>query len=155
MNRATDLLFRIGLIVKGVDSLFEVIGGVLLTMPMKLARYLLVLSQHELYRHHEVLSGRLDKLAEEVTVHVHLGSALYLLFHGLAKVILIAAIFMRRNWGFVGFMAVMSLFTAIELARAISAHEIVTAVLGMFDLLVVGLIYKEYRANKRIESGKA
>ena len=144
-HKATDFLFRTGLVVKGVDSLFEVIGGVLLTMPTKLARYILVLSQHELDRHHEVLAGRLDKLADDVTVHVHLASALYLLVHGLAKVILISAIFFRKRWGYIGFIGVLSLFTAIEMTRAITAHEIVTGVLGLFDVAVVLLILKEYR----------
>ena len=147
MNKTTDLLFRLGLYTKGIDSLFEVIGGLLLTMPTRLSRYILVLSQHELYRHHQVLSGRLDRLAESVLVHAHLASALYLFVHGLSKVILISAIFKGKRWGYTGLMGVLSLFAVIELTRAVTAHELVTGILGIFDGIVIFLIYKEFRAR--------
>ena len=146
-SKATDLLFDIGMFVKGVDSAFEVIGGIILTMPTKLSRYILVISQHEAFRHHLALAGKLDRLAESVSMHPSLGEAIYLMVHGLAKVILILAIIRQKKWGYTGFIAVLSLFTLIELGRAVSAHEVVTGVLGVFDLFVVALIYKEYRAR--------
>jgi len=147
MNKTTDTLFNIGLAVKGVDSVFEVIGGVLLTMPTKLARYLLVLSQHELYKHHHVLSGQLDKLADSVSAHASMGEAIYLAVHGLAKVILIAAIYGGKKWGYLGLMGVLSVFAVIEISRGIYAHEVVTGALALFDIAMVVLIYKEYRAR--------
>jgi len=145
MHRTTDILFRIGLIVKGFDALLEVVGGILLLMPTRLARYILVLSQHELYRHHAVLSGKLDRLAETVLEHVHIWAAIYLMLHGLSKVILVGGIFCGKKWGYVGLIGVLGFFTAFELIRAVSAREPVSGVLGVFDLMVVGLIFKEYR----------
>ena len=146
-NKSTDILFRIGLLVKGVDAVFEVVGGILLTMPTKLARYLLVLSQHELYRHHQVLSGRLDRLADTVQAHPHLGAAVYLIAHGAAKIILIAAIVRGKRWGYTGLMGVLSLFTLLEAGRAIADHEVLTGLLALFDAVVVVLTYKEYKAR--------
>jgi uncharacterized membrane protein len=147
MKKTTDLIFRLSLIAKGADSVMEVIGGLLLIRPTRIARYLSVLSQHEVYRGHAALSGRLDHLAQTITVHASLGEAIYLLVHGLAKVILIAAIFQNKRWGYVGLIGVLSIFTLVELTRAITAHEIVTGALGLFDLVIVILIYKEYRVR--------
>lgn len=147
IGRVTDVIFRIGLIVKGVDSAFEVVGGLLLAMPIRLSRALLVLGQHEAYRHHEVLAGRLDRLADSVLEHSSMGEAAYLMVHGLAKVVLIAAIFRGKQWGYTGLIGVLSFFTLIELTRAIAAHEVVTAALGLFDIVMVILIAKEYRAH--------
>lgn len=147
LSKTTDFLFRIGMIVKGVDSLFEVAGGIILMMPTRLARYLLVVSQHEAFRHHTALAGRLDKLADTVTMHPSVGEAAYLMVHGLAKVILIAGIVAQKRWGYVGFIAVLSLFTGIELVRSVTAREVVTGVFGLFDACVVVLIYKEYRTR--------
>jgi len=147
VGRTTDDLFKFGLVVKGVDSIFEVIGGIMLTMPTKIARYLAVLSQHELYRHHEVLSGRIDKLADTITVHAHIGAAIYLMVHGLSKLILILAIMKGKRWGYVGLIVVLSIFTGIEMWQGVFKHEWVTGVLGIFDLVVVLLILKEYRAK--------
>ena len=147
LSKTTDLLFKIGMIVKGIDSVFEVIGGIILTMPTKLARYILVFSQHEAFRHHTVLAGKLDRLAENVTMHPSIGQAVYLMVHGLAKVILILAITRNKRWGYTGFIGVLSLFTAIEMVRAISAHEVVTGVFGLFDMFVVAIIYKEFKSR--------
>ena len=147
VSKTTDLLFRVGMTVKGVDSLFEVIGGIILTMPTKLARYILVLSQHEAFRHHMALSGRLDRIAEKVMMHPSMGEAVYLMVHGLSKVILIVAIIRGRKWGYLGLMGVLSLFTLVELTRAIAAHEVVTGIFGVIDLGVVFLIYKEYASR--------
>jgi uncharacterized membrane protein len=133
------------LIVKGVDAVFEMIGGVLLTMPIRLARYLLILSDHELYKNHKALSGHLDQLATSVQNHPSMPQAAYLLVHGAAKVILIVAIYRGKKWGYTGLIGVLSLFTLIEFGRAISAREVVTGCLGLFDLGIVVLIAKEYR----------
>lgn len=139
-----NFLFRLGLIVKAVDSLFEVAGGIILVTPMRLARYILVLSQHEAFRHHEALAGRLDRLATGVTMHPSMAEAVYLIVHGLTKVILILAIARGLRWGYVGFMAILSLFAAIELVRACTAREVVTGALGLFDVGVVFVIWREY-----------
>jgi len=142
-----DFIFRLGLIIKGIDSLFEVIGGILLTMPTKLSRYLLVISQHEAFRHHEALAGRLDHLAGMATMHPSMVEAVYLIVHGATKVVLIVAIARGFRWGYIGLMAVLSLFACIELVRAGTAREVVTGVLGLFDLAVVFVIYREYRSR--------
>jgi uncharacterized membrane protein len=146
MGKTTDVLFRIGLIVKGVDSLFEVAGGILLMMPTRLARYITVIAEHEVYRHHEALAGRLDNIADSVEMHASMGEAVYLLLHGLAKVILIAAVFKGKRWGYTGLIGVLSFFALVELTRAITAHEVFTALFAALDVFVVVLISKEYRA---------
>jgi uncharacterized membrane protein len=147
VSKTTDLLFHVGMIVKGIDSVFEVIGGILLTMPTNLARYISVISEHEAFRHHAVLAGRLDKIADSVVMHPSMVEAAYLAVHGLAKVILIAAIVAHKRWGYVGLIVVLSLFSVIELVRAGTAREIVTFLFGLLDVFVVVLIYKEYRAR--------
>jgi uncharacterized membrane protein len=147
VSKTTDFFFRFGLIVKGVDSVFEVFGAILLFMPMRLERYFLVLSQHEIYRHHEAMAGRIDHLADRVLEHASVGEAAYLAIHGLAKVILIAAIYRDKRWGYVGLMGVLTLFACIELVRAFTAREVVTGILSGFDILMVVLIFKEYRSH--------
>lgn len=146
-SKATDNLFHIGLIVKAVDAVFEVVGGVLFTMPTKLSRWLLVLSQHELYHHHQVLSGRLDRLADRVETHASIGEAVYLIVHGAAKVILVSAIFKEKKWGYLGMIWVLSIFGMIEFGQAIFKGEVLVAVLGIFDAALVYLIAKEYKSR--------
>ena len=146
-SKATDSLFRIGLIVKGVDALFEVVGGALFAMPGRLARWILVLSQLEVYRHHDALAGRLDNLADRIHNHASIGQAVYLIVHGAAKVILVSAIFKEKKWGYQGLIGVLSIFGLIEFGQALVKGEVVVALLGVFDAALVYLIAKEYRAK--------
>ena len=145
MAKSKDLVFRVGLLVKGVDSLLEVLGGLLLTQPTKIARYLSVLSQHEVYKQHLVLAGHIDRLTDTFTTHTSLVEAGYLMLHGSAKVILILAVMRNKKWGFVGLIGVLIFFTTIEIVRAVAAKEIVTAAFALFDLLVACIIASEYK----------
>jgi uncharacterized membrane protein len=144
-RNATDVAFRVGLLIKGLDALFEVFGGVLLAQPSKVARYVSALTQHDVFRHHQVLAGNLDHLSQTIATHASLGEAAYLLVHGLAKVILIVAALRNKKWGFQGLILVLSIFMAIEFVRSITAREIFTGAFGLFDLVVVALVAKEYR----------
>jgi uncharacterized membrane protein len=145
MSKTKDLVFRLGLLLKGADSLLEVLGGLLLTQPIKIARYLSILSQHEAYKQHQILAGHLEKINETITTHTSLWQAAYLMAHGVAKVVLIVAIVRNRKWGYIGLIGVLSLFTLIEMVRALTAREIFTGAFGVLDLLVAALIYSEYR----------
>ena len=149
-DKLTELFFRISMAVKGFDSLLEVLGGIALTMPLKVQRLLLILSQHEAFRHHAAMSGRLDRLAETVTTHPSMGTAAYLMVHGGTKVFLIGAILKGKRWAYVGLISVLTLFTFVEIARAAMESEIVTAAFGALDLVVVVLIYREYRMRFKL-----
>jgi uncharacterized membrane protein len=144
-KQATDTLFRVGLIGKGVDAVLEVAGGFLLLTPTRLARWVTLLSQHELYRHHQVLAGHLDNLAASVSEKASMVEAAYLMVHGTAKIVLILGIVAGKRWGYSGLIAVLSFFTCVEFGRALTAHELLTGLLGVFDLMVVAIIYKEYK----------
>jgi uncharacterized membrane protein len=145
MRKSTDVIFRIGLAFKGIDSMLEVVGGVLLTMPTKLARYITLIAEHEVYRHHEALAGRLDHVADSVAMKASMVEAVYLIIHGLAKVILIYAVFRNRKWGYEGLVVVLTLFTLVELGRAITAREIFTGLFGLLDFVLAFLLYKELK----------
>lgn len=147
MNKSADAIFKIGLFIKGFDSILEAIGGVVLFFPTKLSLYLAVLAQHELFKHHDVLAGRLDRLADTVEMKVTLAGALYLFIHGSAKSVLIWGVFKEKAWGYVGLIVVMSIFAIIEFGRSIQAHEPIVGLLALFDLGLVWLMRKEYYAR--------
>jgi uncharacterized membrane protein len=146
-----EWFFRAGILLKGIDSAFEVLGGILLLMPVRLATWLWLLADHEIYKHHDVLAGRFDHLAETVVTKDSPFMAGYLLVHGLSKVILIYGIFQEKVWGYKGLIVVLAFFTLIEVAQGLHGHEIVTLILAGFDALLVFLMAKEYRKKFVLE----
>ena len=92
-----------------------------------------------------VLAGKLDRIADTISMRANPTEAVYLMVHGLSKVILISAIVAGKRWGYTGLIVVLSLFTCVEVVQAIIAAEPVTGIFGLFDLFVVAIIAKEYR----------
>ena len=147
----TRLLFTIGIIGKGVDSLLEIAGGVLLLTPVTVNNTIQYLLVHELLN-----QGRhptIAKLQYSAAVHLSEASpwaAVYLIVHGTAKVVLIAAIFFRKRWGYVGLMWVLSIFALIEFVKGAMDASWPTIIFGVGDCILVFLIWKEYRQIPRL-----
>ncbi len=145
-SSTVDILFRASLILKGLDALLEALGGILLLMPFELDRTISFLLQHELYaevRH--PTTAHIEHAAAVALQNATLVGAIYLIIHGLAKVILIAAVFKEKKWGFVGLVGVLSVFALVELFRFATTHSVLVLALALFDAFIVYLIAKEYR----------
>jgi uncharacterized membrane protein len=106
--RPRDLLdqtFEVGIILKGLDGLLEVIGGLLLLVvsPATIDRVVTSLTQHELSEDpHDFLATHLLKTTHGLTGSAVLFGAVYLLAHGLVKVILVAALLKNQLWAYPG-----------------------------------------------------
>src|SRR4029453_5462626 len=90
-----DQTFEVGIILKGLDGVLEVIGGLLLLVvsPATIDRLVTSLTQAELSAGpHAFLARPLLKPAHGLTGSAVLFGAAYLLAHGMVKVILVAAL---------------------------------------------------------------
>ena len=93
LSPALDKTFKIGLVLKGLDGILEVIGGILLLFltPAAIQRIVRALTAHELSEDpHDLIARYLL----HTTAHLHHGTtlfgAIYLLSHGVAKIVLVA-----------------------------------------------------------------
>ena len=104
--RPRDLLdqtFEVGIILKGLDGLLEVIGGLLLLVvsPATIDRVVTSLTQHELSEDpHDFLATHLLRTAHGLTGSAVLFGAVYLLAHGVVKVVLVAALLKDQRWAY-------------------------------------------------------
>src|SRR5260370_41733033 len=103
-----DRAFAVGIILKGLDGILEVGGGVLLLVvrPATIDRVTRALSQHELSEDpHDYLATHLLHAAGSLTGSSLELDALYLVSHGVVKIPLVVALLrnMRRAypWMFV------------------------------------------------------
>ncbi len=73
---------------------------------------------------------------------------IYLISHGVIKLVLIWAMLRRKMWAYPWSMWVISGFIAYQLYRFASTHSLALIVLSVLDAIVVYLIYHEYRTRK-------
>ena len=145
-------LFQLGMVVKGLDGILEVAGGVLLAVlgPAGVGRTVTFLTQHELS---EDPGDRLARWVVEHFGHLAAGTVLfasaYLLVHGAVKVVLAAGLIRGRlgvfPWG-LGFLGTFILYQAYRLTVRPSVG---LAALTVLDLVIVALVWREYEALRK------
>ncbi len=143
-----DQAFQIGIILKGLDGVLEVIGGLLLLVvsPATIDRVVTSLTQHELSEDpHDFLAMHLLKTAHGLTGSAVLFGAAYLLSHGAVKIILVAALLKNELWAYPWTIAFLGVFIVYQVYRLSVKPSVGLTLLTLFDASVAWLTYREYR----------
>jgi uncharacterized membrane protein len=145
---AIDKTFRVSLYLKALDGLLECLGGVLLLFinPDRINRWAARLTEGELSRDpRDFIANHILKTAHNLTGTSLVFGAVYLLAHGVVKLILVVEVLRDHLWAYVGLIAVTSLFVIYQVYRIIDEFSIGLVLLTLFDLLIIYLTQNEYR----------
>jgi uncharacterized membrane protein len=151
-DRRFHRIFEIGILLKGAHALIECLGGLALAFLRTdgLVNLVSELTQHELMRHpNDFVAARLLAMAQTFTVGTQHFYAFYLLSHGLIKIFLVLALLRNKLWAYPVSLAVLGLFIVYQLYRFSYTHGIGLIVLTVFDIVVIALIWHEYRLVRR------
>ena len=146
-------IFTISLLLKGAHAVVECIGGVLLAVVSTGAITALVndLTQEELIEDpHDFVATHLSVMAQGFTGDTQRFYALYLFSHGFVKIFLVAGLLARRLWAYPVAIVVLGLFIAYQLYRFSYTNGIGLLVLTVFDLVVIGLTWHEWRVIRTL-----
>lgn len=147
-----DRVFAVGIMGKGLNGAAElVIGTVLLMTPLvQLQSVAAHLSSAELAEDpHDLVATHLLHTVHGLTAQTALFGAIYLLLHGVVKVVLVAALLRDRLWAYPWMIAVLGLFIGYQVYRMVLHPTAGLAVLTLFDLVIVTLTWREMRYQQR------
>jgi uncharacterized membrane protein len=153
-----DRVFEVGIIAKGLNGVLELVGGVLLLFvsPANLQRVVRALTQGELSEDpHDFIATHLLHTAAGLTGSATLFGAVYLLVHGLVKVVLVAALLRDKLWAYPWLIGVLSVFIAYQVYRIALRPSGGLIALTAFDVLIVILTWREMRQQYRRRSSTA
>jgi uncharacterized membrane protein len=139
--------FRTGIAAKGIDGVLETAGGVLLWF-VKPSSFVWVqtLWFNELARDpHDYVAAHLLRVSEMLVGGDPVFASLYLLSHGLVKLVLAAALWLDRLWAYPAAIFVFGGFCVYQVYRYTYTHSAALLWLTVFDLAVVYLTWQEYR----------
>ena len=142
-----DRAFAVGIILKGLDGVLEVVGGFLLLVvsPATIDQVSKALTQHELSEDpHDFLATHLLHAAGSLTGSSLQFGAAYLLLHGVVKIVLVAALLKDKIWAYPWMLAFLLVFIVYQIYRMTFAFSIGLLGLTIFDVVVVWLTYREY-----------
>ena len=152
MSYALDQTFKVGLVLKAADGVVETIAGVLLLFitPSTIERIARTVTAHELG---EDPHDRLAHYILHTTGHLSSGTtlfgAIYLLSHGISKIVLVALVLRNKLWAYPWLMALLGVFIVYQLYVIILVKFSwgLTA-LTVFDVFLVWLTWREYEAKR-------
>jgi uncharacterized membrane protein len=151
-ERHVHRIFEIGVLPKGAHALIECIGGLVLAFVSTSAITNLVnaLTQEELIEDpDDFVATHLLSLAQNLTVSTQRFYAFYLLSHGVIKLLLVAGLLRNKLWAYPVSLVVLGLFIIYQIYRFSYTHGVGLIVLTVFDVIVMGLIWHEYRLVRR------
>ena len=150
-------LFEISVALKGIHALFEIAGGILLYFisTRTIVEWVSALTQDELTEDpNSFLSNYLLNAAQHVTLAGKTFAVLYLLSHGLIKAALVAGLLRNKYWAYPASLVVLWLYVIYQLYRFSVTLSIGMALLTIFDIIVIWLIWHEYKIVKSERGGK-
>jgi len=146
-----DRTFRISVALKGLDGVLEVIGGIalLFVSPATLQSWARSLTAHELAQDpHDFVARHLLHSASQLSHSTTLFGAVYLLTHGIAKVVLVVAVLRGQLWAYPWMIALLGVFIVYQIYRLSYRISIGLLLLTLFDVFVVVLTVLEYRRKR-------
>lgn len=143
--------FEIGLILKGINGLLEIVGGLLLLFlnPDRMDKLIIILTQNELSKDpNDKVANTLISLGHSLSISPNHYGIYYLMTHGLIKCILIFLLWRKKIWAYPLTMVVLAIFITYQLYRYTISPSAFLIALSVFDSIMIVLIFLEYRKIK-------
>jgi len=152
-----DKVFAVGLGLKGLDGLGEVVGGLwlLLLGPLRLQAWIGALVAPELRQDPgDFVATHILHWAAQFNQGSVLFAAIYLLSHGVTKLVVIVEILRGRLWAYPGLIWLTAAFAAYQIYHmAVAGPSFAFVALTLFDLLIIALTVVEYRKLRHHAGG--
>ena len=147
-----DKLFAIGILIKGLDGVLELAAGGLLLFvpPEKIQAFAVLLTQPELTEDpNSWVANHILTSAAALSHGVVLFAAVYLLLHGVVKVVLVVALLMNKLWAYPWMIGVLLLFIGYQIFQMVRSPSIGLLILTVLDVVVVVLTWHEYGRQRK------
>lgn len=144
--------FKVGIILKGVDGILELFGGLSLFFikPTQIASWMQALTQYELIEDpRDLISNYLMQSSHQLSIGAELFGAAYLISHGIIKIAIVIGLLKNKLWAYPVGIVIFSLFGLYQIYCYAYSHSIGLVFLTVLDVIVILLTYHEYIYIKR------
>lgn len=141
-------MFRISIILKGLDGLLEFLGGllVLFISPAKLHDFIAFITHRELVEDpHDKVANLLLLVANYYPANSRTFLVIYLWVHAAIKLIAVIGLLKNLMWAYPFSLISLGILTAYQLYTIFFVKPSIGMVaLTVFDIFVLWLIWREY-----------
>jgi uncharacterized membrane protein len=140
--------FEIGILMKGIHALFELVSGALIWTlnPDFLRGAVKVLTRGELAEDpRDFFANLLLGVSQRYSIDTQQFWVLYLLSHGAVKLVLVLLLWKRKIWAYPLTVLTLVFFIAYQAVRWAQTHSAFLIALTLWDAIMIWLTIFEYR----------
>jgi len=148
LGRRLHQLFEVSLLAKGLFALTELVSGIVLYFVKSDAVTAAVgkLTFQELSEDPtDIIANTLLRLSQDFSIESQQFYSYYLASHGVVKLAMVLALARKFVWAYPAAIVVQFAFIAYQIYRYTFAPSWGLILLTAFDLIVIALIWREYR----------
>lgn len=152
-KEAIHVGFEIGLVLKTINSVLEIIGGFLfLFYPWIIARVVGFVVRGEMAEDpQDIVVKFLIKWMDYSLSNLRVLVGAYLLLIGMAKLGFVIALFKKKLKAYVIYEVILALFVGYQTYRYVIRHELFILIVTLIDLFVMAFVWLEYlRIRKKL-----
>ncbi|USN87585.1 MAG: DUF2127 domain-containing protein [Candidatus Nomurabacteria bacterium] len=149
-EKRIHLIFIWSVFLKALNGILEIIGGILFLFHGATSDLIKQLIQSELIEDpSDILANFILNHTPSLAADFQLFAAIYLLSHGVTKLLLAVGLLREQLWAFPSAMIVFTTFIFYQIYRYTHTHSVFLILLTVFDIFVVWLTWREYKYVKR------
>ena len=151
-ERNIHRIFKISVLMKGAHAVIEIAGGLALYLVTTetIVNLVKLATQEELIEDpNDYVASHLLAMAQHFSVASKFFYAFYLLSHGAIKLLLVIGLLRNQVWSYPASLVAMAAFIVYQLYRFSYTHSPGLIALTVFDLVVIALIWHEWRVRRR------
>lgn len=149
-----DYFFDVGVVLKGIDGILEIIGGFIFIFihPTTINNAVIWLTQRELAEDpHDIIANWLVSFSQSSLFSAKIFAALYLFSHGFIKIGLVIALLKNKLWSYPAAIVFLLVFIFYQVYRLTLNFSVALLLLTIFDAVVIWLVWYEYVKVKNRE----
>lgn len=143
-----DKFYEVGIAIKGIDGLIELVAGVALLVVSKgtIAHLTSQLTKGELARDpHNFVANHIAHAGAHLAHGQHTFAAIFLLTHGVVKVGLVGALLLKKHWAYPVGIVILGILLLYQLYQLVVTPGIGMALLSVLDAAIIWLIWREWQ----------
>jgi uncharacterized membrane protein len=148
-----DKAYEIGIVIKGIDGVLEIIGGILvLTIsPGTINSLTAFLTQNEIQENpHNFIANHIVAFGDKLATGHNYFAAAFLLTHGIVKVVLVTCLLLNKIWAYPWALGALVLFFFYQSYLLITKPTFAMAFLTVLDAIIIFLVYREWQNQIKI-----
>ena len=154
INKIINNSFYLGIILKGLNGITEIISGALLFFISyeKISNLIQTVTQEELLEDPtDFIANNLLTFSKGFSVNSETFLSLYLLSHGIVKIFLVYCLLKNKLWAYPVSIIVFMSFVIYQIYRYTHTHSLGLIVITIIDIIIIVLTALKYRKLKTNE----